>query len=83
MPAAPRAPPFKVFLSYSHEDEELCKRFLKHLSQLECEGLIEPWNDRRITAGTEWAGAIDENLNSADVIILAGECQFPGIELLQ
>lgn len=78
MPATPRVPPFKVFLSYSHDDEVLCNRFLKHLSQLGREGLIEPWNDRRITAGTEWAGAIDENLNSADVIILLVSANFLG-----
>jgi hypothetical protein len=56
-------PPLRVFLSYSHKDEKFRERFLVHLSQLKRQGLIEPWHDRRITAGTEWAGAIDENLN--------------------
>lgn len=70
MPAARLVPPLRLFLSYSHKDEELCERFLVHLSQLKREGLIEPWHDRHITAGTEWAGAIDEHLNSSHVIIL-------------
>lgn len=62
--------PLKIFLSYSHHDEKLCARFLVNLGQLKNDGLIEPWTDRKITAGAEWAGAIDDNLNSAQVIIL-------------
>ena len=64
------APPLRVFLSYSHHDEALCERFLIHLRQLHRQGLIAPWHDRCITAGADWAGAIDENLNSAQIIIL-------------
>lgn len=70
MPETSLVPPLRVFLSYSHRDEELCERFLVHLSQLKREGLIAPWSDRLIAAGIDWAGAIDENLNSAHVIIL-------------
>ena len=76
MPKPRLVPPLKLFLSYSHRDEKLCERFLVHLSQLKREGLIEAWNDRRITAGTEWAGAIDENLNSAHIIILLVSADF-------
>lgn len=70
MPASRLVPPLRIFLSYSHHDEELCSRFLVHLSQLKRQGLIEPWHDRLITAGQGWAGVIDEHLNSAHVIIL-------------
>jgi tetratricopeptide (TPR) repeat protein len=76
MPTSNRLPPFKVFLSYSHEDEDLCNSFLKHLSQLERDGLIEQWNDRSISPGAEWAGEIDENLNTADVVILMVSASF-------
>jgi tetratricopeptide (TPR) repeat protein len=34
------------------------------------EGLLEPWSDRDITGGAEWAGKIDENLNAAHLIVL-------------
>jgi tetratricopeptide (TPR) repeat protein len=64
------APPLRVFISYSHEDEKLCDRFLVHLSQLRKQGLIEPWHDRRITPSADWSGAIDESLNTADIVIL-------------
>jgi len=70
MPDTPPVPPLRLFLSYSHHDEDLCDRFTVHLSQLKREGLIAPWSDRLITAGKDWAGAIDENLNSAHIIVL-------------
>jgi tetratricopeptide (TPR) repeat protein len=76
MPESQLVPPLRVFLSYSHQDEELCERFLVHLSQLKRDGLVEAWNDRRITAGTEWAGAIDEHLKSAHIIILLVSADF-------
>lgn len=76
MAEARPAPPLRVFLSYSHKDDELCERFLVHLSQLRRQGLIETWHDRRITAGAEWAGAIDEHLNAAHIIILLVSADF-------
>jgi tetratricopeptide (TPR) repeat protein len=76
MPEPRLVPPLRVFLSYSHRDEKLCERFRVHLSQLKRDGLIEAWSDRRITAGTEWAGAIDEHLNSAHIIILLVSADF-------
>jgi tetratricopeptide (TPR) repeat protein len=64
-----------LFLSYAHEDEILCKRLLKHLSQLQRSG-VDGWYDRRITAGSEWAGQIDEHLNSAEIILLLVSADF-------
>jgi hypothetical protein len=69
-------PPLRVFLSYSHKDDELCEQFLKHLSELKRQQLIEPWHDRRITPGAEWAGAIDAQLEAADIIILLVSADF-------
>jgi hypothetical protein len=70
------APPLCIFLSYSHHDEKLCERFLVYLRQLERQGFIQPWHDRCITAGTEWAGAIDDSLNGADIIIFLVSADF-------
>src|SRR5205823_1957427 len=42
----------------------------KQLKSLEREGLIEMWNDRDITAGTEWEREINENLNTSQIILL-------------
>jgi hypothetical protein len=42
----------------------------KHLVALQRQGVISSWHDRRITAGTELADAIDGHLDAADVILL-------------
>jgi tetratricopeptide (TPR) repeat protein len=69
MPSAVQVP-LQVFISYAHEDEDLRHELVKHLSQLQRDGLIQVWLDRRITGGSEWAGQIDEHLNSADIVVL-------------
>ena len=62
--------PVEVFISYSHKDEALRKQLGTHLSVLKRQRVIDEWHDRCIGAGQEWAGAIDEHLNSAAVILL-------------
>jgi hypothetical protein len=65
-----------VFFSYSHKDEDLRDELAKHLSILQRQGVIQTWHDRRISAGTEWAGQIDDNMNSADIILLLISSDF-------
>lgn len=43
-----------VFLSYSHKDEIWKDRLKTHLGVLGIQGLLDPWDDRRIGAGTDW-----------------------------
>ena len=62
--------PLKVFISYAHEDDKLCEEFVKYLSQLRHDSLIEDWHDRRLTGGSEWEGQIDEHLDTADIVVL-------------
>lgn len=71
-------PPLKVFLSYAHEDDAHREELGKHLSALEREKVVELWHDRRITAGREWAGAIDEALKTADIVLLLVSADFLG-----
>jgi hypothetical protein len=59
-----------VFFSYSHADEVLRDQLEKQLSMLKRQGIIETWHDRRIGAGEEFAKAIDERINSDDIILL-------------
>jgi tetratricopeptide (TPR) repeat protein len=68
--------PLKVFISYAHADEAYRKTLAKHLSALEAEGLIVIWHDRKITGGREWAGAIDDALRSADIVLLLISADF-------
>lgn len=60
----------EIFYSYSHKDEALRNRLEQHLTSLKLEGKITNWHDRKIGAGTDWRGQIDEHLNSADIILL-------------
>ena len=60
----------EVFYSYSHKDESLRQKLETHLSLLQRKGLIKPWTDRRITAGSEWSNQIDDHVRSADIILL-------------
>lgn len=66
----------EVFISYAHEDEELRGQLEKHLASLRTNGLIRTWNDRKIIAGGDWHGDIDENLKSADIILLLISADF-------
>ncbi len=66
----------EVFYSYSHKDEELRNQLENHLAMLRRDGIIKGWHDRRISAGQEWDGKIDEHLNSAQVILLLVSADF-------
>jgi hypothetical protein len=66
----------EVFFSYSHKDERYRKQLESHLSLLKRQGVITDWHDRRIQAGTEWAGQIDEHLESAGIILLLVSSDF-------
>jgi hypothetical protein len=59
-----------VFFSYSHKDEALRAELEIHLAALKRHGSIQAWHDRRIMAGDDFAGAISENLERADIILL-------------
>jgi hypothetical protein len=59
-----------LFLSYSHRDEELRAQLETHLAGLRRQGFITVWHDRRITAGEDFANAIDTHLERADVVLL-------------
>lgn len=60
----------KVFYSYSRKDEDLRDEMENCLKTLKRQGIIEDWHDRKIGAGSEWAGEINERLNTADIILL-------------
>jgi hypothetical protein len=68
--------PVEVFISYSHKDDRMREELETHLSLLQRQGVIAAWHDRRITAGREWAGAINEQLNRAAVILLLISARF-------
>jgi hypothetical protein len=68
--------PLRLFYSYSHKDEALRDELETHLAILERQSLIAPWHDRRIEPGTSLTGAIDSNLEEADIILLLVSADF-------
>jgi len=71
-----RPAPVLLFYSYSHKDEDLRKELETHLALLQNTGVIDQWHDRKIGAGEEWAGQIDQNLEAADIILLLVSSDF-------
>jgi hypothetical protein len=60
----------RVFISYSHKDENLRDQLEVQLSMLKRQGLIEVWHDRRLLAGDHLDWTICKELDDADVILL-------------
>ena len=50
----------ELFISYAREDEPLQRELDQHLKLLERGGEIRTWHDRKIAAGNEWRGQIDD-----------------------
>jgi hypothetical protein len=66
----------RIFVSYSHRDRTFVEELSAHLRLLQRQGLVEVWTDSEITAGQEWSEAIDNQLNSADIILLMVSSNF-------
>ena len=66
----------RLFISYSHDDGDHIKEFLKHIAPLKTKGLIEDWYDRKIVAGKDFQDQIDNNLEDADIICLFLSANF-------
>ena len=60
----------KLFISYSHRDDRYREQLVTHLAGLRRQGVIADWHDRKIVPGKEWREAIDQNLNTADCVLL-------------
>lgn len=68
--------PVEIFYSYAHLDEKFREELVKHLRLLERQGVIKGWHDRNISAGMEWKNSIDENLESAGIVLLLVSANF-------
>jgi hypothetical protein len=66
----------KLFLSYSHRDEEFRNQLETHLAILKRQGIVEVWHDRRIQAGQDIHHSIDQNIETSEVILLLVSADF-------
>ena len=71
-----RARPLTLFISYSHKDDVLREKLEAHLALLKRRGLFDVWHDRKIGAGREWIGKINDALERADVVLLLVSADF-------
>ncbi|HEU5381979.1 MAG TPA: TIR domain-containing protein, partial [Ktedonobacteraceae bacterium] len=60
----------KIFCCYAHEDEHLLNKLKLHLKPQQRQGLVQIWHDRDISAGAEWEQEIEEQLRTAQIILL-------------
>lgn len=66
--------PVKLFISYAHQDSNLCKEFKKHLNTFE--ELISSWSDGEILPGQEWDAEIKNQLEASQIILLLISVDF-------
>lgn len=67
----------KVFISYSHKDEEWKDVLVGHLNVLKHKNPdYDFWDDRRIEVGVNWEPKIKEAINSARIAILMVSTNF-------
>ncbi len=60
----------EVFLSYTREDNHLCRKLKEQLCSLEQQGLISAWHDGLLQAGQEHNSELKRHLHAAHVILL-------------
>lgn len=60
----------KVFISYSHKDASYLTRLHAHLAYYERNGLVDYWDDTRLSVGDDWEQKIADAIQHACVCIL-------------
>jgi len=75
-PAVPRSARTKIFVSYSHADEKWLKMLHVHIAPLERSGVVERWDDSKISAGQKWREKIDSAIRSTKVAVLLISAYF-------
>jgi hypothetical protein len=66
----------KVFISYSHRDQEWLDRLLIHIAPLGAKDGIDFWSDTRISAGKKWKDEITNAIDSASAAVLMISADF-------
>jgi len=70
------AEPVDIFVSYSRQDEPSREALEKHLALLKARNLVRVWHDRRIVAGDDFTGEINEHLETSRIILLLVSSDF-------
>ncbi|VVB71352.1 TIR domain protein [uncultured archaeon] len=73
----------RVFISYSHRDEEFKEELITMLSGLVRRGVIDTWQDRRIEEGDEWYQEIQKAIKNCDLAVLLISSDFIASRFIQ
>ena len=73
----------KIFISYSHKDEEHKNELQSWLKSLQYSFEINVWEDRQIQIGDDWSEEILSELNAAEFIILLISKDFLASDFIQ
>ena len=71
-----QAQPLRTFISYAEEDGQYCIQLKKHLAGLRRQGIIEIWEFKKASAGSEWENMLYEKLDSSNLILLLVSSDF-------
>src|SRR5947209_4785891 len=66
----------KLFYCYAPEDKPLRDQLEKHLANMRWQGLITTWHDQDISAGKEWEREVNNQLETANIILLLISSDF-------
>jgi hypothetical protein len=72
----------KIFISYSHKDEERKCRLEDYLAPLGYQGLISVWSDREIEPGEEWLTVLGQAVADARLALLLVSVNFLASEFI-
>ena len=75
--------PLKVFISYSHKDEEFKDELVTMLAGLQRRDIIDAWQDRCIEEGDEWYQDIQDAMTDCDLAILLVSANFIASRFIQ
>ena len=75
--------PLKIFISYSHRDEEFKDDLVTMLAGLQRHGIIDAWQDRRIEEGDEWYQEIKKAMTNCDLAMLLISSNFIASRFIQ
>ena len=66
----------KLFISYSHQDEDWLNRFMTMLAPIKSAGNLRLWSDKEIKSGGNWQDELDKALNTAKAALLLVSSDF-------
>ena len=73
----------KIFISYSHKDEEFKDELVTMLAGLQRRKIVDAWQDRRIEVGDDWSQSIETAMNECDLAVLLVSPDYLASDFIQ